>query len=78
MKGKRTKHKADFKAKVALEAAKEQSSVAELSQRFGLHPNQVYQWKKELLDKLPQLFESKNKEAENEAPGRSHLKKLAS
>jgi transposase len=59
MKGKRTKHSPAFKAKVALEAVREQSTIAELSRRYKVHANQVYQWKRQLLENLERAFESK-------------------
>lgn len=52
----RTKHSEQFKAKVALEALREQSSIAELSKRHGLHQNQIYNWKKQLLDGAAGIF----------------------
>ena len=42
----RRKHTADFKAKVALEALQERSTLSEISERHGIHPNLVSQWKK--------------------------------
>jgi transposase-like protein len=54
----RRKHGAAFKAKVALEAAKEQKTLIELAATYGLHPIQISKWKKELLDGLPALFSS--------------------
>lgn len=57
-KRKRRKLTAAFKAKVALAAVMEQESVAELCRRHQVHANQIYQWKKQLLDRLPQLFEA--------------------
>jgi transposase-like protein len=37
-----------LKAKIALEALRGQKSVADLAQQYGLHPNQIYAWKKQL------------------------------
>ena len=56
MTGKRKRHPAAFKAKVALEAAKQTRSVAELAKTFQVHPVQISQWKKQLLDGVEALF----------------------
>jgi transposase-like protein len=56
MTGKRKRHSAAFKAKVALEAAKQTRTVAELAKTFQVHPVQISQWKKQLLDGAESLF----------------------
>jgi transposase-like protein len=52
----RKRYSSEFKAKVALEAAKEQKTLTELSNQFQLHPNQISQWKKQLLDEAQSIF----------------------
>lgn len=47
------------KAKVALEAVKGTKTLNEIAQEHGIHPNQVGQWKKELLENVGSLFEGK-------------------
>ena len=46
-----------FKSKVALAALKDDKTVAELSQQFDVHPNQISQWKTQLLERAGIVFE---------------------
>jgi len=56
MAGKRRRFSSEFKAKVAIEAIRGQRTVAELAGQYEVHPNQIAQWKKQLLDGAAQLF----------------------
>ena len=57
----RKSHSPAFKAKVALEAAKQEKTLAQLSGHFGVHSNMITRWKSHLLDELPSIFSSKLK-----------------
>src|SRR5229473_597857 len=50
------KFDATIKAKIALEALREVATVPELAKRHGIHPNQIYGWKKQVLDNVASLF----------------------
>jgi transposase-like protein len=52
----RRNHKPQFKAKVALEALKGEQTMAELAERFDVHPNQITQWKTQLLERSADVF----------------------
>lgn len=52
----RRNHSPTFKAKVALAAVKGEQTVAEIASRFDVHPNQVTQWKTQLLEGASGVF----------------------
>jgi transposase len=58
-KTKRNRYSAEFKARVAREALKEESTIAEIAGRFNIHPNQVSDWKKQALKGLGDIFAGK-------------------
>ena len=60
MKKTRRKFGASFKSKVAIEALKERSTLAELAKKYELHPNQISIWKQEFIEKSAMIFETKN------------------
>lgn len=56
----RRNHSAAFKAKVAVEALKDGQTLVELAERFQVHPNQITEWKKQLLDRAEGVFLKSN------------------
>jgi transposase len=54
----RRNHSPAFKAKVALEAVREQESVAEIARRYKLHANVVANWKRQLAENIERVFEA--------------------
>lgn len=57
---KRKRHSAEFKFEVALEAAKGLQTASQIASEREVHPNQISQWKKQLLDEGASIFSNKN------------------
>ena len=56
----RRKHSAQFKFQVAMDAIKETKTIAQLSAQYGVHPNQISHWKKQLIDEGSTVFSKVN------------------
>jgi transposase len=69
----RRNHSAAFKAKVALAALKGDRTMSELAQQFDLHPNQIKQWKDQLLENVSGVFDAG---AQQDAPPPVDVKEL--
>jgi len=66
MRKKRQNHSAEFKAKVAIEALKEQKTISELAQLYQVHPNQISTWKKEFLENASQVFDKAHRQPKDD------------
>lgn len=62
----RRNHDAAFKARVALETIRGEKTIAQIAAEYGVHPNQIHQWRQKLLEELPQLFSDRRKRVEND------------
>ncbi len=68
-KTKRARYTAEFKAKVALAALREESTISEIAVKFAVHPNQVGEWKRHAVEGLADVFSGKigQKDVDHEA-----------
>lgn len=73
-KNRRKRYAAEFKAKVALEALKGGETLSEVATKFGVHPNQVAQWKTQAVEGLVGVFSGKA--AKQEAVTEEQMKDL--
>ncbi len=59
MSQKRRQHSAEYKFRIALEAARGEKTVSQIASEHNIHPNQVGQWKRRLLESGPEVFSKK-------------------
>ena len=76
MKNTRIKHSPALKAKVALAAVREEQSIAELARRYGVHPNQIYKWKRQFVEQAAVVFERDGERGDSTEREGDLLKKI--
>jgi transposase-like protein len=59
MKSDRKTYSGEWKAKIAVEAIKGQSTINEISSDYKVHPSQIMKWKKQALEQMPEIFSDK-------------------
>ena len=69
----RRKFSPEFKAKVALEAIKNQHTLAELAEKFDVSPVMISKWKGEFLENMSSVFEKDHPKKKEEGPALDHL-----
>ena len=62
----RKTYSAELKARIALEAIKGQMTVNQIATHYGVHPNQVMQWKQQAMRQLPEIFSRPSPQAAQE------------
>jgi len=60
------RHDAAFKARVGLEAMKEEKKTSQIASEYSVHPNQIRQWKKQILESLPAVFSDRRPRKEKQ------------
>lgn len=58
----RKRYSSAEKAKIALEAIKGELTIAQISSKYAVHSTQINQWKRQLLESLPDAFSNKQKQ----------------
>jgi len=71
---KRKNHSPEFKAKVALEAIREEMTMAELSKKYGVHPTQIGTWKRAAIENMSAAFSKRG--CDPERPTEAQIEKL--
>ena len=70
---KRKRYDSTFKANVALEAIKDHKTISQIASEYGIHPNQVTHWKKQLLSEVADIFSDPRKKPVTSDPSVDEL-----
>lgn len=62
----RRKFTAEFKARVVRAALREDKTLAQLASEYDVHPNQITEWKRQVIESLPDVFSRKKKQDEQD------------
>ena len=73
MKNTRRRYTEEFKAKVAIEAMKEQQTLSEIAEKYQIHPNQVTKWKSQLIEGAAKVFSDGRGTKKEEKPNEEIL-----
>lgn len=73
MKKNRTRYNEDFKAKVAIEALKDQRTISDIAGQYQIHPNQVSKWKSQLMQGAKVIFEDGRTKKKDDKPSEERL-----
>jgi transposase len=68
--GKRRRFSAEFKARVARAALREDKTIAQLASRFDVHPNQISDWKKAATESLTDVFSKRRRTEKQDSQAR--------
>ena len=60
MKNNRKIYDGNFKARVVLEVIRGRKTISEIASEYGVHPNQIINWKKKAIEKLPEILSNSN------------------
>jgi len=63
---KRRQFTAEFKSRVARAALREDKTLAQLASEYGVHPNQITEWKRQILEAMPDVFSRKRKKRQQD------------
>ena len=70
----RKHYNGEFKARVAIAAIKGEKTANEIAGEYGVHPTQIAQWKKQVVEEIPRIFSMKKvQDARNEEELRASL-----
>ena len=74
---KRRKYTSEFKVKIVLEVLREEQTLGEIAAKHEINPNQITNWKREFLEKVPKVFDETKNDRERQRADRETADKEA-